>query len=289
MKLEDFSKKLAITISVYNRWDELGGLLELLRLNWKQGKDLYINVISTAGEKEFPDWIDKKMMDSIEFGSPYPMPVNFILSRLAKIKLLAGYINSRQRKIFKPIVRSRITDSIIRGFKKGIESNRKYTMHLFGVSWPLMEDKIYELLDTMEKNGYVFTCRGYGKKLINGKCPWGDMDDNFFVVDNEFAKKTNFWDFDPRIGANKIANEGRLAGRMYELCPQDKIYFYDDFSRSELYLFPEGTSQRRMQPFNYFKPMGLLRSHDKTIRAEFCKRMNFQGPIIKKLIEDNLK
>jgi len=290
-------KDLAITISLYNRWLELGGLLELLRLNWKGGRDLHIIVISTASEDEFPNWIDRKMIDHIEFGSRFPMPnfkndpffrEHFIGRNLSKIPYLGDYLLARQRKKLKKITRSRTVDSFIRGGIRGIESGRAYTLHLHAATWPFREDKVYEITDMMKNNNYIFACRGFGKKLVSEKLPSGDIDDNFFIIDNNFASKTNFWNFDPGLDAETISNEGRLARRVYEKCPEDKIYFFDNFSNPNDYIFPEGTTPRRVQPFNYFKPMGLLRSHDLRKQAELCQRFKLKGPIIENIIEDNI-
>lgn len=279
--------KLAITISLYNRWQELGGLLELLRLNWPGGRDLYIIVISTAKEEEMPDWIDRNMVDHFEFESDYEMPKPMFPRWLLGLGDLGERLNNYQRRIVKRVVRTRTVDSIVRGCKQGMHSGRAYTLHLHAATWPFRGEKVYELIRNMKKKGYVFVGRGYGKKVIDEKHPAGDIDDNFFIIDNKFAKDSSFWGFDPALDAQNVCNEGRLARRVYEKAAEEKIFFFDDFSNAEQYDFPSEANQRRIQPFNYFKPMSLLRSHDLTKQAELCRDNKLEGPIIKEIVKTN--
>lgn len=288
---------LAITISLYNRWDELGGLLELLRDNWSEGEKLYVIVNSTAEEEEMPEWVDKNLANHFQFGSPFPMPN---LSRdvfslkhpfgtfLSKTTPLAGCLERRQRQKVKKATRSRTVESFVRGGRKGIESGRKYLLHLHAATWPLSEQFVRELLEKMEEKNSLFSGRGFGKKFVTEKLPAGDIDDNFFIINNHFADRVGFWDFDPALDVETVSNEGRLARRVYEKIPEDKVCFFDNFSKPEEYIFPEGATHRRVQPFNYHKPTKILRSHDMNWQAKLCKEENIKGRVIDQIIKDNL-
>lgn len=276
--------RLAIAISLYNRWDELGGLLDLLRLNWKSGSQLHITVITTALEQDMPGWIDTSLIDDLQFGSSHPMPAFPILGRLERIPGLQTVVAEQRHVVLKRIIRTRTVDSIIRGCRAGMQSGRNYTMHLHAAAWPMMEDKIYGLLDRMRQGRFVFAGRGYGREWIDEKRPAGDIDDNFFVIENAFARASKFWEFDPDLDADRVTNEGRLARRVYGKCPDNAILLYDRFQNPQEYVFPPGGDQRRVQPYNYFKPMGLLRSHDMSQQAKYCQEFGYRGPVIDEII-----
>lgn len=267
---------LAVAISLYDRWDELQGLLELLRLNWKTGKELYIAVTSTAEEDAMPGWVNRSLVDTFSFGSTYTLP--------AKRSSRWTWLHDRRYGEFKRLLRARTVDSIQRGGRACANSGKDYALHLHAAAWPLKEDFIAGVIEHMEKHQFVVGCRGYGKKLVDGKHPAGDIDDNFFLINNEFARQTHFWDFDPAQDAERIGNEGRLARRVYEVAREDQVYYFDDFSRSEDYIFPPSVNQRRVQPYNYHKPTGLLRSHDMRKQAELVAQFGFHGPWLDQML-----
>ena len=274
---------LAVAISVYDRWLELGGLLEVLRLNWHSGRDLYITVSSTAEEKDMPVWINRVLIDHIEFGSPYPMPKWDPLGWVQQWKKIT-LVQQLREKYMTPIIRARTVESIIRSCRQGMVSGADYTLHLHAAAWPFKEEKIYEIIDTMKARKAVIGCRGYGKKYIDAKRPEGDMDDNFFIIDNSFAQESQLWKFDPAKDAPTVSNEGRLARRVYQVCSEKQIYYYDQFQKAEEYDYPPGTDQRRVQPYNYHIPTGLLRSHDMRWQAKLCAEFGYHGPVLDQLV-----
>lgn len=270
--------RLAIAISLYDRWDELQGLLELLRLNWNKGAQLYIVVTSTAEQSQRPAWVNQSLADEWHFGSTYPLPKK-------KSSWFRPWHDILYGK-FKRQLRSRTVDCICRGCRHATSSDRAYTMHLHAAAWPLDEGKIYEFLNKMQQGGYVAGGRGYGNAFIDGKHPAGDIDDNFFIINNAFARETNFWELDPTRNADMMGAEGQIARRLKELAALDRMYFFDNFSKPEDYIFPPGTTHRRVQPYNYHKPTGLLRSHDMSWQAKLCAERGYHGPYLDQLIKE---
>ncbi len=271
---------LAVAISLYDRWDELQGLLELLRLNWPTGPNLKVIVSSTAEEVALPAWVERSYVDNFLWGSRYSLPAR----RSSRLRPL----HDRRYGFFKQQLRTRTLDSISRGCRVAAASGQDYTLHLHAAAWPLLENVIYDILAKMTRKNYLFAARGYGQKYVDGKHPDGDIDDNFFLINNSFAHQTNFWDFDAACDADRIGNEGRLARRVYELCGDDQVYFYEDFSRPEEYIYPAEADQRRVQPYNYHKPTGLLRSHDMSWQAKLCAELGYHGPFLDRLIAQEL-
>lgn len=278
---------LAVAISVYNRWEELGGLLELLRYNWQSGPLLHITVVTTAAEAEIPLWIDRSLITVLQSGSPYTMP-RTIPVPLQRIPMVGAHLAQGNNRARKRALRTRTVASIIAGCSAGMNSGKASTLHLHAAAWPLKEAPIFQMLERMQSRGYFFAGRGLGTAARDQKRPLGDIDDNFFIIDNAFARAANFWSFDPAQDAETVSNEGRLARRVYDRCPQESIFLFDDFSDARDYIFPPGTTARRMQPFNYYKPMGLLRSHDLHLQAAACHQMKYSGPVINKIIKGYL-
>lgn len=268
---------LAIAISLYDRWDELQGLLELLRLNWKTGPELYIAVVSTAEPTQVPVWVKQELANSWEFGSQYSLP-----------KRRASWfrpLHDRRYGQFKKQLRTRTVDCVCRGCRQTLTSGRAYTLHLHAAAWPLMEEKIYEIIGNMRDKKYYAAGRGYGRALVDGKHPAGDIDDNFFIIDNKFARDYNFWSINPQRDADVMGAEGQLTRRLKEIGVEDRVYLYDTFSKPEEYLYPPNTSPRRVQPYNYHYRLGLLRSHDMQQQAKLCQQFGFHGPFLDQLIK----
>lgn len=268
---------LAVAISLYDRWDELQGLLEVLRLNWKTGPELYIAVVSTAESAQRPEWVNCALADHWQFGSQYKLP-----------KKRASWfqpLHDQRYGQFKKVLRTRTVDCVCRGCRHTLASEREYTLHLHAAAWPLREEKILEIIDHMRRGQFVAAGRGYGKALVDGKHPGGDIDDNFFIIDNQFARRTSFWDLDPSRDAELMGAEGQIGRRLAELGVWDGIYFFDDFSKPEEYVYPPGTSPRRVQPYNYHYRLGLLRSHDMQQQAALCRAFGYHGPMLDQLIK----
>lgn len=270
---------LAVAISLYDRWDELQGLLELLRLNWKTGKNLYIVVVTTAEQRQVPAWVNQQLADYWEFGSQYSLPKQ----RTSWFQPL----HDRRYGRFKRQLRTRTVDCICRGCRQALASGREYTLHLHAAAWPLMEEKIYGIINHMRNGSYVAAGRGYGKALVDDKHPAGDIDDNFFITENNFARASDFWNINPASDTEVMGAEGKIARRLRELNVEERMYFYDTFAKPEEYLFPPSTSPRRVQPYNYHHRLGLLRSHNMSFQAKLCWEFGFRGPFIDQLVNKN--
>ncbi len=280
MTKKDQLSSLAVAISLYDRWDEAQGLLELLRLNWQTGPGLYIAVTSTAPEDQMPSWVNRSLADKLLFGSSYALP--------ARRGSVLRPLHDRRYGVFKTKLRARTLDCISRGCAQAADTSCDYTLHLHAAAWPLKEKVIYDIVDRMRQNNYLFAARGYGKNYLDGKHPAGDIDDNFFFIDNRFARHVDFWNFNPAEDADRIGNEGRLARRVYQVCRDEQVYYYENFSRADDFVFPAAADQRRVQPYNYHKPTGMLRSHDMHWQARLCARFGYHGPFLDLLVAREL-
>lgn len=274
---------LAVTISVYDRFLELAGLLELLRLNWPSGNSLHITVITTATKEQIPTWFNKDLTNVFRYGSDYPMPWWDKVTASIKGNPVVNHVRHRY---LTRIIRARTLDSIIRGCKSGMKSGASHTLHLHAAAWPLDEKAIFSIIDRMKELQAMFACRGFGLQHKDTKRPYGDIDDNFFIINNAFAAEKGFWDFDPAEDALTLTNEGRLARRVFSLCAEDQVYFFDKFANEDEYVVEGSSSHRQVQPYNFHKPLSLLRSHDLKQQAYYSQKFNLHGPTIERIMKE---
>ncbi len=166
--------KLAIAISVYDKFDDVKLIVDIVRNNWEG--QFFICVTSTHPDakqalKDVP--VDRvNVIDKIPFSPSFE----------AKKKRMHLFL--------------RVLDSIQTGCRTCLESGATHTIHIHADAFPFSFEKIEPLLRYMDKNGKAFAYRGSGLGFYCHDAPLGDMDDMFFIVNNQRAKETRLWEFD---------------------------------------------------------------------------------------------
>jgi hypothetical protein len=187
-------KDFAIAISVYDKFQDVRLLCDLLRKNWPG--DYHIAVCSShpGAASALAD------CDIDELLSTADMPV--------------GDGGARDPRVSP---RARLWVKVIDSIRTvcghcAVRSEAPYTLHIHADACPLSWPKLAQLAETMKRHGKRFAARGEGFGFYTVNEPLGGFDDMFFVVDNAFAREARLWDFDPfDFLPHKISIHGVLA------------------------------------------------------------------------------
>lgn len=185
---------LAIAISVYDRWQDVRILVDLIRANWP-GR-YYIAVCSSH-----PD--------------PAPHLADCAIDQL----LTVGAYSMEGPPILNPRVapRARLWVRVIESVRKlgdhcARSSGAPYTVHLHADAVPLSWPKLRGIAETLARDGKCFAARGEGFAFYTVNEPVGGFDDMFFLFENAFARETALWELDPfDFLPHKISIHGLLA------------------------------------------------------------------------------
>jgi|GEM_PF-2582401 len=192
-----------IAISLYDKFDELGVLVDILRENFEE--KYYIAVCSdheaAASEVESLD------VDEFVPGSGITYPVD----------------GSRERELINRS--SRIFESIKRACQACAASGCEYVMHLHGDAWPLDEGTIDTLIERLEDSDKKVAVRGPG---FSYRAPRfvGHVMDQFFLYDTEYFNKISFFDVNPLDLMPHTSIHTVFMLRLLGCATRSRIYFY---------------------------------------------------------------
>lgn len=205
-------KDLAIAISVYDKFEDVAILTEIIRENW--GGDYYIVVCSSHPE-------------AASRLSQYPLDA--ILS-IDNIPFDPKATPQQRQGLFT----LRVIDSIRKSCGHCCQySHAPYTIHLHADALPLSLSKLKKLAEEMKSLGKFFAARGYGYVHYTHDGPLGEFDDMFFMIDNLFALKSNFWNFElPDILPHKISMHGFLGLWTLMRIGASRVHHYSDYGEA---------------------------------------------------------
>ncbi|MBT3464524.1 hypothetical protein HN451_06025, partial [archaeon] len=132
--------KIGIAISLYDKFDELAILIDIIKKNWKGDY-----IISVCSNHENPEPFLKDLdIDIFTKGD------DIIVTK--DMPWMRNSIN----------MRSRVSDCIKKSCTAAINSGADYVMHLHTDAWPLKEKEILKIIEHMKENKKTFAFRGLG-------------------------------------------------------------------------------------------------------------------------------
>lgn len=262
----------AIAISVYDKFDEVKILVDIIRENWE--KEYFITVCCNHPEGE--NELGSLSIDSYVQGDP----VTFYPGK--------PRIN----------IRYRVIDCIRKSCQEALKFSPKTIMHLHSDAWPLNEKKYLQLIDEMNNKKAKLALRGFGYGVYPGSSPLGHVDDMFFIADAKHAKKVELFDIRPlALLPHKQSIHGMLNTVFLAKVGLDKIYHYDNHMHMVLW-----KGKQKIMPFSRGKPViyderyGFLHLHKQSFIEDFGAKVQSiylkqegldKGKFIEKFINEN--
>ncbi len=260
----------AIAISVYDKFEEVRILVDIIRKNWKRDYIITVCCNHPNGEKE----LSSLDIDTYVQGDDVPYSSNKPLANLTY----------------------RVVDTIRKSCLAALEQNPRTIMHVHSDAWPLDEECYLKIIDTMYENKAVAAGRGFGFGYSRLDCPLGHLDDMFFIVDAEAARSTDLFNIRPlTFSPHWQTIHGIMSAIVMVKIGIDRFYLYDD--HSQLTLWP---NKPKLMPYERAKPVifdernKLLHVHTasfpgdygKHIQAIYLQSHNItQGEHIKRFID----
>ena len=267
-------KKIGIAISLYDKFEELAVLIDIIRKNWS-GK----YILSVCSNHPNPE-PHIKGLDIDVFTKGQDIVYNNTLKGIRK------RVN----------IMSRVVDCIQKSCKGANNAGAEYVMHLHTDAWPLEEKKILEIIDYMEKNKKEVAFRGLGFSKYRHDCPNGHADDMFFIYNVKAMQEKRFLDFNPlAMLVHKNSIHGLLSLMLVSRIGIENTYHYDNHSNL---LYWDGKKHpgdiERVKPsifdpehkFLHVHVQGFPEKYGLSVQAMYLKRYGLtKGEYIQKFIE----
>jgi hypothetical protein len=219
------TKRNAIAISVYDKFEEVELLVDIIRENWEHEYIITICCNHPDGRNK----LEHLPIDSYVQGDPVP------------------YFPGKPRIN----LRYRVIDTIRKSCKAALELNPNTIMHVHSDAWPLNEKKYLKIVSNMYKNESYLALRGFGHGVYPGSSPLGHVDDMFFIVDAQHAKHVDLFNIRPLALLPHLQSiHGILNTVFLAKVGLDKIYHYDNHMNMVLW-----KGKKKIQPYSRGKPV----------------------------------
>lgn len=224
------STSVALAISVYDRFDDVRILVDIVRHHWPGRHEIYVCSSSHEARSALRD----VAIDDLIATSDIPFDPG------------AGPDHTRVQ------LGLRVLDSIRRVCGRAAQSTVRWSMHVHADAYPLAFERVEGLTARMAGGGRSFAGRGFGFGFYVHDCPVGELDDMFFVYENAQARDRGLWDFNLfDFLPHKVSMHGALP-----LLVMGRIGFrrYLHYARQEAAVHWDGRSVAR-PPLNASVPM----------------------------------
>ncbi len=204
--------KKGIAISVYDKFEELAILVDIIRQNFSDKYLIAVCCNHPQGESHISKLdIDGYVQGRDIFFSP-------------KLPWSQG----------RPLIVCRNTDTVQRSCTKAIELGADVVMHIHCDAWPLNESKLNEHFALVSERGKKFAARGYGFGFYGRDVPIGRIDDHFFFFNAAYLKEIKFFDFNPlEMLPHKLSIHGILCMQILVKLGLKNFLLYHDQSGCE--------------------------------------------------------
>ena len=245
--------KIGIAISLYDKFEELSLLIDIIRSNWNGEYVISVCCNHPDGKKK----IQNLDIDCYSQGED----INFSKS-----------LTDFQKKIN---LKGRVLDSIKKSCLGAINHGADYVMHLHTDAWPLNEQSLLNLVDDMKKFKKGIGYRGMGLSKYRPDCPLGHVDDMFLLFNSEFVKKINFFNFNPlSILPNRLSIHGAISSLLVAKAGIENLYFYEDHTNL---LFWDGEKHNplfeRAKPTMYDLKYKFLHVHSQSFINDYSRNI----------------
>ncbi len=269
--------KIGIAITLYDKFEELQLLVDIIRNNWK-GK--YIITVCS----NHPD--AKKHMGGI--------PVDaFVQGEDITFKKGMPYFRSSVN------ITCRILDGIKKSCTAANELGCDYVMHLHTDAWPLNEDEFLVLVNLMKKERIPFAARGMGLGKARPDCPLGHLDDMFFIYSVPFVERIGFFKYKPlELLPDRLTIHGVLSLLIVGRVGLGNFYLYENHTHQ---VFWDGKKAdphfERGKPMMFDPQKAFLHVHSQSFPGDLGKNLQAyylhkyditKGPVIEAFLQKYL-
>jgi hypothetical protein len=223
--------KRGIAISLYDKFEELSILHDILKYNFQKKYYLYVCSNHSNAESEI-------QQRGLKFdGFVQGEDITFS-SDLPKVKKRLSLV-------------CRSTDTVKRSCSLAIESGCDYVMHIHCDAWPLSEEKLDDHFKLIENNNNLdIAVRGLGWSYTGRDRPLGGIDDHFFVFNVKSILSRNIFDFDVlQMFPHILSIHGILAAQIITKLGINRCLYYDDFRESKIW-----DGEKKVLPYLPVKP-----------------------------------
>lgn len=263
---------IGISISLYDRFEELAILTDIIRENWN--KEYY--VVACSNHPDAENRVRELDIDLDELIPGDQIDFN------PEMTGLRGHVN----------LICRVYDTIRKPCTEVIEHPEvEHVMHLHADAWPLSEERVLELVKEMDDRDKPVAFKGYGLGR-RGVFPIGHVMDQFFVIDAEYAQSVDFFE---HSALELLPDRGIHTIMMLILLGKvgwSNVYFYSDGSEQ---VYWDGADNFGVGPMMYnpdweyvhVKPEDFPDELGKTVQATYLANHGVtEGPHIEPLIEE---
>jgi len=198
--------KNGIAISLYDKFEELGVLVDIIRSNWKN--KYFISVCSNyPNAKEHIKGLD---IDAFVQGEDV---------RTEGMPNIQKSLNMSYR--------------VIDCIKKSCKANKaEYVMHLHTDAWALDENEVIKIVNILENSKKEFAFRGMGFSKYRHDCPLGHIDDMFFIYNRKAIEKKGFFEFNTfSMMIHKLSVHGILSTLLIAKIGLENTYHYENHTK----------------------------------------------------------
>ncbi|OGI12553.1 hypothetical protein A3K64_01450 [Candidatus Micrarchaeota archaeon RBG_16_36_9] len=269
--------KIGIAISLYDKFEELAILVDIIRNNWKN--KYIISVCSN-----YPD--AKKRIKEL----------NIDIDKFTQGENI--YFSPKDMRGVRKVVNlyCRVLDCLRKSCKGAEDLGADYVMHLHTDAWPLKEEGMLRIIDHMKKNNYKVATRGFGMTKYGHDCPLGHIDDMFFIYNVEYFRRIRFFSFNTlEMLPTRLSIHGILATLLVSRVGVSKLYLYDNHTKFKYW---DGTRKNpfrgRANPSAFNEENGFLHvnvgsfpeDYGKKVQAMYLKSNNLtKGEHIQEFLE----
>jgi hypothetical protein len=267
---------IGISISLYNKFDDLGVLLDIIQENWQD--EYYVSVCSNHPDAE-------KKIES------YTDQIDYFIEG-AQINVDDAFQGRSLRENFL----LRVNDTIRKAMEGALAQEKvEYILHLHSDAWPLSEQGINKLVSEMEERQASMGFKVGTEKFLK-RYPPGHFMDQFMMFDADKSRSSDLFEreilsFPPGIHSHRLLPMICLVKFGWE-----NLYHYSN--RDEEVLWdgtPTLNAGRRVRPMMYnpkYEQIHIAREDfgdnlGKALQAHYLKSHGINnGKNITKLIDE---
>ncbi|MCD4801333.1 MAG: hypothetical protein K8R16_00175 [Anaerolineales bacterium] len=218
-----------IAISVYDKFEEVGVLIDIIRKNWKN--DYYISLCSNYpnAKRYIEDFDVDCFTQGVEIKYSPEMP----------------WIQRGRTNLV-----CRVLDTIKKSCTGAMVDSCEYVMHLHSDAWPLGENSFLKISQELKEKKKKIAVRGLGFLYYGQDVPLGHIDDMFFIFDVNYFYKIDFFGYNPiELFPHKNSVHGALVLQLLGKIGIKNIYYYSHHSNLEYW-----DGKNKILPFERVKP-----------------------------------
>lgn len=219
---------IGISISLYDKFDDLAILVDIIRENWEEA--YFISVCSN--HPEAPKRIEELDLDIDSF--VHGTQINYSPS-------MDG-LREQVNRI------CRVYDTVKNAVEPAIHADEvSHVMHVHADAWPLSETEVHELIDEVRERDArtAFKGKGLGQR---GHRLVGHMMDQFFILDANYAAQVDFFEHNPLELLPDRGIHTMMTILLLGKVGWSNVHFYSDQSEQ---IFWDGQPSTGARPMAY--------------------------------------